>query len=128
MTTKTREQEHQEELQRHFQRESETATELWQLIQDEPVELEDIDEEYQAFFEENKGHFDVITWINYECLEANSHDLLLATGGPAYGVTNIHGRSPTFWYQNWFTEKFCKQFQGHAFDFYAHIFERLEEY
>ena len=73
------------------------------------------------------GWFDIIEWINYECLEANSHDLLLATGGPAYGVSLVHG-APVFWFQDWYTPKKCIHLEGLAFDFYCMVFETLKEF
>ncbi|MCK5601174.1 hypothetical protein KAR91_04870 [Candidatus Pacearchaeota archaeon] len=125
MSTLTREEEHVADTKRYYDSISEEATELWQYIENDTMpEPDPLTDDYMHHFE--SGSFDAINWINQECLEANSHDLLLATGGPAYGVTNVNG-CPVFWFQDWFTEKFCKQLQGDAFDFYVYIFEYLEE-
>ena len=113
--------EHQKELQRYYNCIVEQAEDLQEHIINDTIPE---DEELATFWED--GYFDTIKWINYECLEANKHDLLLATGGPAYGVSLVHG-APVFWYQDWYTEKFCKQLQGSAFDFYVYIFDTLEE-
>ena len=121
MTTK--EQQLKDDTLRHFTRESEAAAELWEWIRTN-TQPDEASEE-AVFFP--GGYFDVIKWINYECLEANSHDLLLATGGPAYGVTRVHGKSPAFWFQDWFTPKKIIQFEGAAFEFYDYIFDCLEE-
>jgi len=75
------------------------------------------------YFED--GQFDPIAWVNDNCLEADSHNLLLATGGPAYGVSLVHG-SPCYWFQDWFQPKTLKQ-ANDGYEFYHYIFEVLGE-
>ena len=109
-----------EDTKRYYDCTVEDAAELMKCINTDTVPD---DEELSYFWEDE--YFDVTNWINAECLEANSHDLLLATGGPAYGVSLVRG-APVFWFQDWFTPKECKQLEGLAFDFYLMIFETLE--
>ena len=70
---------------------------------------------------------DILDYINNNALEANSHDVLLATGGPAYGITLVHG-APCARAQDWFAEKTIRQIQDSAiFEFWVSVFELLEE-
>ena len=105
--------------------------ECYDLIAEEAAQLYDLmdgpapdDPDLEQYWENN--HFDIISWINYNCLEADTHDLLLATGGPAYGVSLVHN-APVFWYQDWFAPKELIQLEGKAFDFFEQIFDTLEE-
>ena len=120
--TITRENQLKQDTERFYDCTVEAAAELMDLINTDTQP--DGASEEAVFFPD--GYFDVIEWVNCECLEANSHELLLATGGPAYGVSLVHG-APVFWYQDWFTSKQCIQLEGLAFDFYVMIFEYLEE-
>lgn len=100
--------------------EKEAAT-LWKYIENYTVP-EETDELHEYFSDD---YFDVITWVNTSCLEATPHDLLLATGGPAYGVCLIHNH-PYYWFQDWFQSKeFLATDRGT--EFYEHIFETIKE-
>jgi len=97
------------------------AEELYQYIQSGAIP--ESDSELYRYFE--YGQFDPIAWINDNCLEADSHNLLLATGGPAYGVSLVHG-SPCYWFQDWFQVKTLRQ-ANDGYAFYLYIFENLKE-
>ena len=121
MDTGTREEQLAADTLRHFTREQEDAADLWDHIDNNTVPE---DEELAYYFED--GYFDTITWINSECLDCNSKDMLLATGGPAYGVTLVQGH-PYFWFQDWFVSKRFLPFEGKAAEFYEYIFDLLTE-
>ncbi len=125
MTTITREEQLAVDTKLHFTREQEDAVELWQYIGNEDDGIPQ-DEELAEYFQEDGGYFDAITWINSNCLEANSRELLLATGGPAYGAVMIQNH-PYFWFQDWFVTKQLQPFTDDAVEFYTYIFEYLEE-
>ena len=110
----------QQEARKYYDIVSEEATQLYDLMGGPAPENTDL----EYYWENNQ--FNIITWINTNCLEAEGSDLLLATGGPAYGVSLVHG-SPVFWYQGWFEEKQCKQLSGKAYDFFSEIFWTLEQ-
>ena len=111
-----------EDAKRYFDSVSDDAEELqdWIITNTQPDEAS----EEAVFFTD--GRFDVIAWVNHECLEATSHDILHTTGGPACGVSMVHGH-PYFWYQDWFKEKDLRALQDDAAEFYQYIFEVLEE-
>ena len=96
------------------------AESIWQCIEEDT--LPDDDDELYQYFDE--GQFNDVQWINDNCLEANAHDILLATGGPAYGVSLVSG-IPVYWYQDWFTKKVLRQVG--SVEFYEYIFSTLEE-
>ena len=110
-----------EDTKRFYHTIASEATEIMQCINHDMIP----DDEELAYYWEDE-QFDIINWLNAECLEADSHDLLLATGGPVCGVSLVRG-APVFWFQDWFTPKECKQLEGLAFDFYLMIFETLKE-
>ena len=96
------------------------ARSLWEYIKENTLPNDD-DELYQYF---DGRQFNDIQWLNDNCLEANTHDILLATGGPAYGVSLVSG-TPVYWYQGWFTEKVLRQVG--SVEFYEYIFSILKE-
>lgn len=100
---------------------------LWQLyngIDEDDAEAAEEFSDYLHLVED--GQLDMIGWINDQCLEATPRDLLLATGGPAYGISLVHG-SPVAWFQDWFEGKELCHIKGDAGQFYAAVFEELEE-
>ena len=76
---------------------------------------------------ESVDDVDIINYLNDSALEANAHDVLLATGGPAYGISLIHG-TPCAWAQGWFSDKTVRQIQDdEVFKFWVRAFDELEE-
>ena len=110
----------------HYIRETESVSKLWQHIQDNTIP----DDEELAYYwdlDSSANHgFDVVLWINSECLDIDSHDILLSTGGPATGIVLIQDH-PYFWYQDWWKEKYTEPLWGGARDFYNYIFETMKE-
>ena len=107
----------------HYIREAEDAAELWQHIQDQTTPE---DEELAYYFEENDGYFDTLPQMQSNCLDTDSHDILLSTGGPATGIVLIQDH-PYFWYQDWWKEKYTEPLRGAAAEFYEYIFDWLKE-
>jgi len=106
----------------HYIREAEDAAELWDWIKTSTQPDEASEEAY--YFPD--GYFDTINWMECNCLDTDSHEILLSTGGPATGIVLIQNH-PYFWYQDWWKEKYTEPLRGDAAEFYYHIFDWLKE-